>query len=92
MDSSAQTIIQKCILYTKFPGHGRMCDVTTEHSFVSQAMYVIDVIRLFFELLSTSVFTTRHWQTSGRLVQELNVYTLERDSNTRALAATIRQV
>ena len=30
---------------TQFPGHGCMCDVTTERSFVSQAMCVIDVLR-----------------------------------------------
>ena len=34
------------------------------------------MLRLFFELLSTSVFAPRHWQTSGRLVQELNVCTV----------------
>ena len=32
---------------TQFPGHGCMCDVTTERSFVSQAMCVIYVLRLF---------------------------------------------
>ena len=30
-----------------------------------------------FDMLSTSASTTRHWQTSGRLVQELNVCTVE---------------
>ena len=30
----------------------------------------------FFDMLSMDVCTTRHWQTSGRLVQELNVCTV----------------
>ena len=38
--------------------------------------WVNDVLRLFlFDMPSMGVCTTRHWQTSGRLVQELNVYT-----------------
>ena len=32
---------------------------------------------LFFDVLSTGVCTTKHWQTSGRLVQELNVGTVQ---------------
>ena len=31
----------------------------------------------FIGMLSTGVCTPRHWQTSGRLVQELNVCTLQ---------------
>ena len=31
---------------------------------------------LMFDMLSMGVCTTRHWQTSGRLVQELNVCTV----------------
>ena len=27
----------------------------------------------FFDMITNGVCTTRHWQTSGRLVQELNV-------------------
>ena len=53
-----------------------MCDFKTTRTFVSKDMWVIGVLRLFFELLSTSVFTTRHLQTSGRLVHELNVCTV----------------
>ena len=30
----------------------------------------------YFDMLSMGVCTTSHWQTSGRLVQELNVYTV----------------
>ena len=29
-----------------------------------------------FDVFAMGVFTTRHWMTSGRLVQELNVYTV----------------
>ena len=30
----------------------------------------------FLEMLSVDVYTTSHWQTSGRLMQELNVCTV----------------
>ena len=49
-----------------------MDDPTTERIFDSQATWVIDVL-WYFLTLSMGVCTTRHWQTSGRLVQELNV-------------------
>ena len=52
-----------------------MNDHTTERSFGSQAMWFIDVLR-FFYMLSVGFCTTSQWQTSGRLVQELNVCTL----------------
>ena len=63
-------------IVTQFLGHGCMNDLTTERSFDSQATCVIDAICLFFDMLSMGVCTTRHWQTSGRLVQELNVCTV----------------
>ena len=47
-------------------------DPTTEHSIDLQAMWVIDVLGLFFDMLSMGECTTRHWQMSSRLVQELN--------------------
>ena len=47
-----------------------MDDLTTERSFDS----FIDVLGLYFDMLSMGV-CTRFWQTSGRLVQELNVCT-----------------
>ena len=34
------------------------------------------LICLFFGMLSKRVFTTRHWQTSGHLVQQLNACTV----------------
>ena len=51
-----------------------MDDLTTERRFDSQAMWGIDVLGLFVDMLSTGVCTTTHWQTSGRLVQELIVW------------------
>ena len=53
-----------------------MDDLTTELSFNSLDTWVIDVLDLFFYMLSMGVSTTRHWRTSGRLVQELNVCTV----------------
>ena len=51
-------------------------DLTTEHIFNSQATRVIDGLGLCFDMLSMDVCITRQWQTSGRLVQELNVCTV----------------
>ena len=53
-----------------------MDDLTTERSFDSQATWVIDVLGLFFDMLSMGVCINRHWQTSGQLVRELNVCTV----------------
>ena len=53
-----------------------MDDLTTERSFDSQAMWVIDVLGLLFEMLFKGVYTTRHWQTFSRLVQGLNACTV----------------
>ena len=58
-------------------GHGCMHDLTTEHSFDSQVTWVIHVLGLLFDILSMDVCTTRHYRTSGRLVQELDVCTVE---------------
>ena len=53
-----------------------MDDLTIEHSFDSQATWIIDVLGLFFDMLPIGVCTTGHLQTSGRLVQELNICTV----------------
>ena len=45
-------------------------------SFDSNATWVIDVFGLFFGMISMGVCTIRHCQTSGQLVQELNVCTV----------------
>ena len=59
-----------------FPGYGCMDDLTTERSFDSQASCVINVFGLFFDILPMGARKTRLLQTSGRLVQELNVCTV----------------
>ena len=57
-------------------GHGCTDSLTTERDFDSQASLAIDVFGLYFEIVSTGDCTTRHWQTTGRVVQELNVCTV----------------
>ena len=51
---------------------------------------VIDVLGLFFDMLSMGFYTTRHWQTSGRLVQELNIGTVCRGLNTGMYFSLLR--
>ena len=53
-----------------------MDDIITERSIYSQATCVIDVFGLFSWHHSMAFYTTRHWQTSGRLVQKFNVCTV----------------
>ena len=62
---------------SQLPGHRCMDNLGNERTFDSQAMWVVDVLGLFFDMLSTDVCTTRHWQMYGRLVQELNVCTVD---------------
>ena len=59
---------------TPFPGPGCLGELTTKCSFDLQAsfLFVIGVLGWFFDMSSVSVCKTRHWHTSGRLVQELN--------------------
>ena len=52
-------------------------EVKTENNFDSQATRVLDVLDLFVDLLSMGVCTTWNWQTSSRLVQKLNVCTVQ---------------
>ena len=59
-----------------FRWHGRIYDVTTYHSFDSQATRFIDVFRLFLDMSFMGVCTTRHSQTPSRLMQELNICTI----------------
>ena len=54
--------------------HGCMDNLTTKRNFTR----VIDVLGLLFDMLSMGVSPNRHWQTSGRLLQELNVCTVAR--------------
>ena len=61
---------------TQFPGHGCMYYLTTERTFDSQAKLVNDVLGLFSYVLYIGVDIPRHWQTSSRPLQELNVCTV----------------
>ena len=71
------------------PGHVCMVDLTTERSFDSQVTWVIDVLGLFFDILSVGVCTTRYWQTSGGLVQELNVCTVSTEMRCCFLSSSV---
>ena len=54
-----------------------MDDHTTERSFDSQGLCrSLMCLAYFLDMLSMNVCTTRLFQTSGRLVQELNVCTV----------------
>ena len=53
-----------------------MDGLTTERSLDLQATWFIDVLGLSLDMLSMGVCTTGRWQTSGRLVQGLNVRTV----------------
>ena len=61
---------------TKFPGHGGMNDLKTERNFDLQATFVISVLSLYIDVLTKGSCTTRHSQTSGRMVNESNVCTV----------------
>ena len=65
-----------CPIANQFPGHGCMDIIATERRFDSQATWVIDMLGLFLVILSIGVCTTRYWQTSGQLVQEVNICTV----------------
>ena len=73
------------LIATKFPGHGCMDDLTTKRIIYSHATCVIDVICLCVEILFMGVYTTRYRQASGRLVQKLNVCTVDPSSCLRRL-------
>ena len=45
---------------------------------------VIDVLGSFFDISSMGFYTTMHWQTSSRLVQELDVCTVPFESKLRS--------
>ena len=53
-----------------------MDDLTNGRGVDSQVTWVIDELGLFINMLPMCVSTTRHWQMTGRLVQELNVCTV----------------
>ena len=66
------------LIATHFPGHGCMYDVTNERSLD----WFNNVPGLIFDMLYMGVCATRHWQASGRLVQDLNVRTVHAHPNT----------
>ena len=54
-----------------------MYDLTPERNYDSQATRCIDVFSLFlFDISAMDACTASHWQTSGRLMQELNLCTV----------------
>ena len=55
----------------KFAGHEYMVGPKPEQSFNSLLTWVFDVLGVLFNMLSMD-FATRHWQTPGRLIQELS--------------------
>ena len=64
-----------------------MDDLTTERSFNSPATWVSGVLGLLFDMLPMDVCTTRHCQASGRLLQEINVCTVNtKNASTNALS------
>ena len=46
-------------------------------TFIHKDMWLIDALAYSFDMSSMGVYTTRYWQKSGLLVQELNVCTVE---------------
>ena len=60
------------IIHARTPGchpyfrrHGCMDDLTTELALIHKATWIIDVLGLFVDMISTGLCTTRHWQASG---------------------------
>ena len=73
------------------PGHNTRLHAPLPHSFLGMGALITSQVNVtlirklrgslvclayFFNMLSMDVCTTRHWQTYGRLVQELNVCTV----------------
>ena len=48
-------------------------DLRMNVAFIHKIRWSLVYVAYLFDMLPTSFGTTRHWQTSGRLVQELNV-------------------
>ena len=63
-----------CLIAIEFPV---LDDRTTERNFNSNATWVIDELGLFlFDMFFMGFYKTRHWQTSGRPVQDSNIGTV----------------
>ena len=65
-----------CPIATQFRRNGFMDDLKTKRNFDWEVTWALDVLGSFIDMLSICMCTTRHWQTSGRLVQEVNVCTI----------------
>ena len=61
---------------THFPWHGCMYDLQLNVALVRKLRGSLKCLAYFLDMSFMVVCTTRHWQTSGRLVQELNVCTV----------------
>ena len=61
---------------THFPWHGCMYDLQLNVSLIRKLRCSLKCLAYLFDMSFKVVCTTRHWQTSGRLVQELNVCTV----------------
>ena len=62
--------------HAQYAGHGCIDDLTIKPSCISQPIYGSLMYLAFFDMLSMGIYTRRHRQTSGRMVQELNVCTI----------------
>ena len=60
----------------QFPGHGWMHRLTTDRSFDHKLRGSLMFLAYFSDMLPTGLCKTEHWHTSGRLVRELNVWTV----------------
>ena len=69
------------LIASQFPRHGFMDDLITERSFDSQAPRSLMCLAYFFDTLSLGICTNRHWQASSRLMQEINVCTVDSGSS-----------
>ena len=61
-----------CPIATFFPGHGCMNDLQLNVTLIRKLRGSLMCLSYFIGMLSMGVCTTRQWQTSDRLVQELN--------------------
>ena len=55
---------------------------------INKATWIIYVLGLLFDMLPVGVCTTRHWQTPGRLLQELDIFTVGNIGNVPTLVFT----
>ena len=61
---------------TQFPGFARMNDLILKVALIRKLQRSLMCVAYFVKMLSVCICTTRHYQTSGRLVEELNVGTV----------------